>query len=87
LEALAHHTHCNSVQQIDSDVRKANVPECRKGSMAPLGHWWKRLVTGIASIVVDRDAIGLVVIVLVAGPARVIAEPGMAALQMPSARH
>ena len=55
--------------------------------MAPLGHLWKRLVTGIASTVADRDAIGLVVIVLVAGPAWVIAEPGMAALQMRSARH
>lgn len=55
--------------------------------MSPWDHSWNRLVTGIASTVADRDAIGLVVIVRVADPAWVIAEPGMAALQMPSARH
>jgi hypothetical protein len=81
-EELAHRTHCNSVQQIDSYGHTANVPGRRKGSMAPSGHSWKKSMT-----VVETGAIGPVVTALVADRAGVIEEPGRAALQMLSARH
>lgn len=87
LGALVRHTHCNSVQRVDSNDHTANVPARQKELIAPLGHSWKRLVAEMASTVVEMDAIDPVVTALVVEPARVIAEPGMAALQMPSARH